>query len=150
MFTAELGEAVIGTYKEIVAADVVIVVIRRTMGWNGTGVVIPLQLDTVRQMLPGKYCAVMDLSLVKLGCSTTVYGVWLALVVALAITVKEGNITNTGPAIFNQCGGMELRHNDMVLNYFSKLRKNLRRTSECVRFWTDAGLQAVLIRTFFI
>lgn len=150
MFTAELGEAVIGTYKEIVAADVVIVVIRRTMGWNGTGVVIPLQLDTVRQMLPGKYCAVMDLSLVNLGCSTTVYGVWLALVVALAITVKEGNITNTGPAIFNQCGGMELRHNDMVLNYFSKLRKNLRRTSECVRFWTDAGLQAVLIRTFFI
>ena len=150
MFTAELGEAVIGTYKEIVAADVVIVVIRRTMGWNGTGVVIPLQLDTVRQMLPGKYCAVMDLSLVKLGCSTTVYGVWLALVVALAITVKEGNITNTGPAIFNQCGGMELRHNDMVLNYFSTLRKNLRRTSECVRFWTDAGLQAVLIRTFFI
>ena len=150
MFTAELGEAVIGTYKEIVAADVVIVVIRRTMGWNGTGVVVPLQLDTVRQMLPGKYCAVMDLSLVKLGCSTTVYGVWLALVVALAITVKEGNITNTGPAIFNQCGGMELRHNDMVLNYFSKLRKNLRRTSECVRFWTDAGLQAVLIRTFFI
>ena len=101
-------------------------------------------------MLPGKYCAVMDLSLVKLGCGTTEYGVGFALVVALAVTVEEGDIANTGPAIFNNCGGMELRHNDMVLNYFSKVRKILRRTSECVRFWTDAGLQAVLIRTCFI
>ena len=42
VFTAELCEAVIGRDKEIVAADVVIVVIRRTMGWNGTGVVVPL------------------------------------------------------------------------------------------------------------
>lgn len=150
MFTAELCETVIGADEEIVAADVVIIIIRRTMGWNGTGVVVPLQLDTVRQMLPGKYCAVMDLSLVKLGCGTTEYGVGFALVVALAVTVEEGDIANTGPAIFNNCGGMELRHNDMVLNYFSKLRKILRRTSECVRFWTDAGLQAVLIRTFFI
>lgn len=34
MFTAELGETVIGADEEIVAADVVIVVIRRTVGWN--------------------------------------------------------------------------------------------------------------------
>lgn len=150
MFTAELCETVIGADEEIVAADVVIVVIRRTMGWNGTGVVVPLQLDTVRQMLPGKYCTVVYLSLVKLGWCTTEHGVGLALVEAFAVTVEEGDIANTGPAIFYQCGGMELGHNDMVLNYFSKLRKILRRTSECVRFWTDAGLQAVLIRTFFI
>ena len=101
-------------------------------------------------MLPGKDCAVMDLSLVKLGCSTTEHGVGLALVVALAVTMEEGDVTYAGPAVFYKCGGMELRHNDMVLNYFSKLRKILRRTSECVRFWTDAGLQAVLIRTFFM
>ena len=37
----------IGADEEIVAADVVIVVIRRAMGWNGTGVVVPLQLDAV-------------------------------------------------------------------------------------------------------
>lgn len=101
-------------------------------------------------MLPGKYCAVMDLSLVKLGCGTTEHGVGLALVEAFAVTVEEGDIANTGPAIFNKCGGMELGHSGMVLNHFSKVRKILRRTSECVRFWTDAGLQAVLIRTFFI
>lgn len=101
MFTAELGEAVIGADKEVVAADVVIVVIRRTMGRNGTGVVVPLQLGTVRQMLPGKYCAVMDLGLVKLGCSTTEHGVGFALVVALTVTVEEGDVTDAGPAILN-------------------------------------------------
>ena len=94
MFTAELGEAVIGADEEIVATDMVIVVIRRTMGRNGTSVVVPLQLDTVRQMLPGKYCAVVYLSLVKLGCSTTEHGVGLALVVALAVTVEEGDGTD--------------------------------------------------------
>ena len=150
MFIAQLCKAVIGADEEIVAADVVIVVIRRTMGWNETGVVVPLQLDSVWQMLPSKYGAVMYLSLVKLGCSTTEHGVGLALVVALTITVEEGDVTDAGPAIFYQCGGMELGHNDMVLNFFSKVLKILRRTSECVRFWTDAGLLLVLIRTFFI
>ena len=101
MFTAELGEAVIGADEEIVAADVVIVVIRWSMGRNGTGVVVPLKLDTVRLMLPGKYCAMMYLSLVKLGCSTTEHGVGFALVVALTVTVEEGDVTDTGPAILN-------------------------------------------------
>lgn len=118
MFTAELGETVIGADKEIVAADVVIVVIRRTMGWNGTGVVVPLQLDGVRQMLPGNYCTVVYLSLVKLGRSTTEHGVGLALVVTLTITVEEGDVTDTGPAIFYQCGGMEFGHFFRVLFHY--------------------------------
>lgn len=99
MFTAELGEAVIGADEEIVATDMVIVVIRRTMGRNGTGVVVPLQLDIVRLMLPSNYCTVVYLSLVKLGWSTTEHGVGLALVVALAITVEEGDVADAGPAI---------------------------------------------------
>ena len=102
------------------------------------GVVIPLQLDTVRQMLPGKVLRGDGLEPGQAGLQCTVYGYMACACSSTCITVKEGNITNTGPAIFNQCGGMELRHNDMVLNYFSKLRKNLHRTSECVRFWTDA------------
>ena len=48
MFIAQLGKTVIGTDKEIVTTDVVIVVIRRPMGRDGTGVVVPLQLDAVR------------------------------------------------------------------------------------------------------
>ena len=94
MFIAQLGKTVIGTDKEIVAAYVVIVVIRRAMGWNETGVVVPLQLDTVGLMLPGNYSAVVYLSLVKLSCSTTEHGVGLALVVALAVTVEEGDGTD--------------------------------------------------------
>lgn len=48
MFIAQLGEAVIGADEEIIAADVVIVVIRWPMGRDGKGVVVPLQLDAVR------------------------------------------------------------------------------------------------------
>lgn len=92
MFTAQLGEAVIGADEEIIAADVVIVVIRRTMGLNGTGVVVPLQLDTVRQMLPGKDCTMMNLLLIKLGWCAGKDGIDFALVEALAVAVEEGDV----------------------------------------------------------
>ena len=108
----------IGADEEIVAADVVIIIIRRTMGWNGTGVVVPLQLDAVWQMLPGKYCAVMDLSLVKLGCSTTERGVGFALVEALTITMEERDVADAGPAVLYQCGGMEFGHFFRVLFHY--------------------------------
>ena len=42
MFTAQLGKTVIGTDKEIVAAYVVIIVIRRAMGRDRLGVVVPM------------------------------------------------------------------------------------------------------------
>ena len=35
VLTAQLGEAVIGADKEVVAADVVVVIIRRTVGRDG-------------------------------------------------------------------------------------------------------------------
>lgn len=34
MLTTELGETVIGADEKVVATDMVIVIIRRTMGWN--------------------------------------------------------------------------------------------------------------------
>ena len=110
MFIAQLGKAVIGAYEEVVTADVVIVVIRRTMGWNETGVVVPLQLDTVGLMLPGKYCAVMDLSLVKLGWCAGKDGIDFALVEALAVAVKEGDVADAGPAVLDYGCGMEFGH----------------------------------------
>ena len=39
MFTAELGEAVVGADEEVVAADVVIVIIRRAVQWRTDGAV---------------------------------------------------------------------------------------------------------------
>ena len=101
MFTAELGEAVIGADEEVVAAYVVIVVIRRTVGRYRLGVVIPLQLYIVWLALPGKDGAVMDLSLVKLGGCAGKDGTGLALVVALAVTVKEGDVSYAGPAVLD-------------------------------------------------
>ena len=89
----QLGEAVIGADEEVVAADVVIVIIWRTVGRHGFGELTPMQLDGVRQLLPGKDGTVMDLGLVQLGCGTTILGIGFALVEALAVTVVEGDIT---------------------------------------------------------
>ena len=74
MFTAKLGEAVVGADEEVVAADVVIVILWRPMGRHGLGQLTPLQLDSMRQLLPGKDGTVMDLCLVQLGCGTTILG----------------------------------------------------------------------------
>ena len=115
MFTAQLGKAVIGTDKEIVAADVMIVIIRRTMRRYGFGQLTPLQLDGVWQLLPGKDGAVMNLFLVKLGCGTTILSIGLALIEALAVTVIEGDITYAGPAVLDYGCGMEFGHVFMVL-----------------------------------
>lgn len=69
VFIAQLGEAVIGTDKEIVAADVMIVIIRRPVGRYGLGQFTPLQLNRVLQLLPSKDGAVMNLGLIKTGWS---------------------------------------------------------------------------------
>lgn len=93
VFTAQLGEAVVGADKKVVAADVVIVIVWRPMGRNGLGQLTPLELDSVLQLLPGKDGTVMDLGLVQLGCGTTILGIGLALVEALAVTLIEGDVT---------------------------------------------------------
>ena len=93
MFTAQLGEAVIGADKEVVAADVVIVIIWRAVRWDGFGQFTPLELDGVLQLLPGKDGTVMDLGPIKLGCGTTILGIGLTLVEALAVTMVEGYVT---------------------------------------------------------
>ncbi len=67
MFTAQLGEAVIGRDKEIVAADMMLLIIWRAVGRYRTGVVIPLELDCMRLMLPGLDGTKVNLLLVKLG-----------------------------------------------------------------------------------
>jgi len=105
----------IGTYKEIVTADMVIVIVWRTVGRDGFGQLTPLELDNMRQLLPGKYGSVMNLGLVQLGCSTTILGIGLALVEALAVTVVEGDVTYAGPAVLDYGCGMEFGHGFMVL-----------------------------------
>ena len=93
VFPTQLGEAVIGTDEEVVTAYMVIVIIWRTVGRDGFGQLTPLELDSVRELQPGKDGSVMNLGLIKLGCGTAILGVGLALVVALAVAVVEGDVT---------------------------------------------------------
>lgn len=93
----------------------------------------------MRQLLPGKDGTVMDLSLVQLGCGTTILGIGLALVEALAVTVIEGDVTYRGPAVLDYGCGMEFGHGFMVLVLQHKVTENLRSTSESGRFWADSG-----------
>lgn len=67
MFIAQLGEAVIGRDKEIESANMMLLIVRWTVGRYGAGVVIPLQLDCMRLMLPGLDGTKVNLLLVKLG-----------------------------------------------------------------------------------
>ena len=67
MFIAKLSEAMVSTDKEIESANVMLLIVWRTVGRYGTGVVIPLQLDCMRLMLPGLDGAKVNLLLVKLG-----------------------------------------------------------------------------------
>ena len=67
MFIAKLSEAMVSTDKEIESANMMLLIIRRAVGRYGTGVVIPLELDCMRLMLPGFDCTQVNLLLVKLG-----------------------------------------------------------------------------------
>ncbi len=117
VFTAKLGVAVKGADKEIVAADVVIVIVWRTVGRHGLGQLTPLQLNRVLQLLPGKDGTVMNLGLVKLGGCAREDRLYFALVEALAVTVVEGDVTYAGPAVLDYGCGMEFGHGFMVLMF---------------------------------
>ena len=88
----------------------VVVIVWRTVGRYGFGELTPLQLDCMRELLPGKDGSVMNLGLVKLGSSTTILGIGLALVEALAVTVVEGYVSYAGPAVLDYGCGMEFGH----------------------------------------
>ena len=93
------------------------------MGRDGFGQFTPLQLDSMRELLPSKDGTVMDLGLVKLSCGTAELGIRLALIEALAVTVIEGDITYAGPAVLDYGCGMEFGHGFMVLIITNILNK---------------------------
>ena len=92
----------------------------------------------------------MDLLLIKLGRCAGKDGIDFALVEALAVAVEEGYVAYRGPAILDNGCRMELGHGVYGVRVSTKLAKKMRGSSESVRFWTDAGLLVVLIRTFFM
>lgn len=64
----------------------------------------------MRLSLPGKDCAVMDLSLIKLGWCSGKEGIDFTLVEALAVAVVEGNVPYRGPAVLDDGVGREFGH----------------------------------------
>lgn len=73
--------------------------------------------------LPGEDGAVVDLGLVKLGRCSGKDGTGLALVVAMAVTVVEGDVTYAGPAVLDYGGGMELGHGVYGVRVSTKIAK---------------------------
>ena len=146
MFIAQLGKAVISRDEEIETTDVVVFIIRWTMRWYRLGIVIPLQLDWVIQVLPSTDGTKVNLLLVKLGWSATKERMGLALPVALAVTVVEGYVADAGPAVLDDGVRGKLGHVIMALVLYYKVTKNLRSSSESVRFWSDAGVWRVCKR----
>ena len=67
VFITQLGKTVIGRNEEIESANMMLLIVRWAVGWYGTGVVIPQELDCMRLMLPGLDGAKVNLLLVKLG-----------------------------------------------------------------------------------
>lgn len=101
MFIAQLGEAVIGRDEKVETTYMMLFIIWWPMRWYRLGILIPLQLDRVIQVLPGTNGTKVNLLLVKLGLSTAEDRTGLALVEALAVTVKEGDVSYAGPAVLD-------------------------------------------------
>ena len=69
MLIPQLSKTVISRYKEIVAADAVLLPERRTMRSNPTSHQSPDHLSLVRKSLPGLDCTFMQFRLLQLFCS---------------------------------------------------------------------------------
>ena len=84
----------VGAYKKVIATYVVIIIKRWPMRRDKNGKLTPLQLYGVLQLLPGKYGAMMNFLLIKLGRSTGKDRIDFPLIEALAVTVEKGYIAN--------------------------------------------------------
>ena len=89
VFVAQLCEAVICTYEEIVAADVCAWVIRELLGWNPFGYGRPFQLHVVFQFSPGFDGPTMNGCVGELCRSAWKDSLRLCPPVAFAVTVVE-------------------------------------------------------------
>ena len=89
VFVAQLCEAVICTYEEIVAADVCAGIVRELLGWNTFGYGRPFQLYVVFQFSPGFDGPAMNGCVGELCRSACKDSLRLCPPVAFAVTVVE-------------------------------------------------------------
>lgn len=103
-------EAVIGAYEEILARDVRRIVKGRLVANNGLCEVIPGQLNRMLQRPPGSERPAVNIKLAVLGVSSGERALILLLVVATAIHVIEGEVSNGAPTVRNEYGWLEFWH----------------------------------------
>gem|GEM_PF-2426744 len=120
-------KAVIGAYKEILARDVRRIVKGRPVAYNGLCKVIPGQLNRMLQRPPGSQRPTMNIELAVLRVSPGEFTPAFLLVVAAAVDMIEGEVSEGTPAIRYEYGRREARHSS---RYRSIRYANLRKNSE--------------------
>ena len=103
-------EAVIGANKEILAGDVRRIVKGRPVAYNGLCEVVPGQLNRMLKRPPGGQRPAVNIELAVLGVSPGERALVLLLVVATAIHVIEGEVSNGTPTVRNEYGWLEFWH----------------------------------------
>ena len=110
MLISEGIEAMISTHKEILPADMRSAVKWRFMARSALAVLVPDNLLRLRYRSPGSHSPPVNLQLLQLRRCTLELALRLLLVIALAVHVIEGQVSNGAPTIGNQYGWLEARH----------------------------------------
>ena len=103
-------EAVIGAYKEILAGYGRFIVVGRPVAYNGLCEGIPGQLNRMVERPPSCQRPPVNIELAVLGVSPGECTPALLLVVAAAVNVIEGEVSEGTPAIRYEYGRREARH----------------------------------------
>lgn len=110
MLISERIEAVISAHKEILPADMRSAVKWRFMARCALAVLVPDNLLLLRHRPPGSHSPPVNFQLLQLSCSALELTLRLLLVIALAVHMIEGQVSNGAPTIGNQYGWLEARH----------------------------------------
>jgi len=110
MLVSQRIESVVSAYKEILAGDMRSVVEGRLVAYNGLCKGVPGQLNGMLKSSPGCQRPSVNIELAVLGVSPGECTPALLLVVAAAVNVIEGEVSEGTPAIRYKYGRREARH----------------------------------------
>ncbi len=110
VFISQLSEAVIGGYEQIVPADVVPVVERRSVSGDTSGIVPPLLLHLIFQSLPGTQRPAVQLHILQLLRSTGELRIGFRAEIANPVTMIECDVPKGSPAVTEACVRIKPRH----------------------------------------
>lgn len=127
----QLRESVIRRYEEIVAADVIPVVERRSVSYDILREAPPDYLRGVVQSLPGSDSPAMQIQTHHLFAGTFELRVCLRPEIADAVAVIVGDVTHGRPAVRELDVWIEARHRATSLNHIGTSKHLAQRLSKC-------------------